>query len=184
MIILVGKTCSGKSTIADLIEENYGMKRIRTYTTRGMRQGEKDSEYHFVTVEEFKRLKEEGFFFETTEYTVASGFTWYYGTAKEDLMNDFTCVVMNPNGMKKVLHMTDRNINPTVVYLNVTEGCQWARLRERGCDADEAQRRIKADNEDFSDIEDYYDFALTTDNLLPSSITDIIVNLLNPSYYF
>ncbi len=175
MIVLVGKTASGKSTVADIIEQSYKMKRIRTYTTRPARDGEGTNEYHFISDDEFKKMKDEGFFFETTDYVVASGATWHYGTAKKDLSDDYSCIVMNPSGMKKILHMTNDNIDPIVIYLNVTEGCQWVRLRERGCDADEAQRRIKADNEDFSDIEDYYDFAFTTDNLLPNMISDMII---------
>ena len=100
MIVLVGKTCSGKSTVANLLEEKYGIPRIRTYTTRPRRENEND-EYHFLTTAEFIQLRGAEFFFETTSYNVASGDVWYYGTAKSELTDD-CCIVMNPEGIKKI----------------------------------------------------------------------------------
>ena len=175
MIILVGKTCSGKSTIADIMENDYYLPRIRTYTTRPKRQNEGE-EYHFINKEEFEDLKEKGFFFETTQYEVASGETWHYGTAKEDLQS-FGVIVMNLEGAKKIRHMADDSINPTIVYLNVSEGVAWDRLRKRGQNSDEAQRRIKADNQDFADIDKYYDYAITTDKLSAKDIARKIMCL-------
>ena len=59
MIILCGKTASGKSTIAKKIEEinSSGMKQIITYTSRPPREGEVDGEdYYFITEEELYKM--------------------------------------------------------------------------------------------------------------------------------
>ncbi len=40
MIILLGKTASGKDTILNRLAENYSYKKLITYTTRPMRKGE------------------------------------------------------------------------------------------------------------------------------------------------
>lgn len=174
MIVLVGKTCSGKSTVADILESQYGIHRIRTYTTRPPRPGE-TGEYHFITEEEFEKLKAEEFFFETTQYEVASGDIWKYGTSRGEFCED-CCIVMNPDGMKKVSKLLDREqYNLHIIYLNVTEGIQWNRLRQRGSTSpDEATRRVEADKKDFEDVEQYYDFAITTDDLLPEEIAKLI----------
>lgn len=177
MIILVGKTCSGKSTIANLLEQKYGIHRIRTYTTRPRRDGEAD-EYHFISEAEFNQLRADDFFFETTSYTVASGDIWYYGTAKEELC-DNCCIIMNPDGIVKIKHMLDDDIiNPVIIFLNATEGVIWDRLRKRGQDSDEAQRRIRADKEDFGSIDEYYDYAITTNDLTPDDIAEKIIGLI------
>ena len=173
MIVIVGKTCSGKSTVADLLDEKYGIRRIRTYTTRPRREGEK-GEYHFISGEEFDKLKHEGFFFETTQYSVADGSTWRYGTSKSSFCND-CCIIMNPAGVKNLKHMyNNSDINLTVVYLNVTDGVIWNRLRSRGDSSDEATRRIEADRKDFADIEEFYDYAITTDDLEPEAVATLI----------
>lgn len=173
MIVLVGKTCSGKSTVADLLESRYDIKRVRTYTTRPRREGEGENEYHFVTDEEFEELRANNFFFETTHYEVASGAVWKYGTGKTEFCRD-CCVVMNPDGVKKVKKLFPIEYEIKIIYLNVTEGAQWNRLRSRGQDADEAARRVEADKRDFYDIDNYYDIAINTDNLDSEQTADMI----------
>ena len=180
MIIIVGKTCSGKSSVARILQERYGINRILTYTTRPPREGE-GLEYHFVADEDFEMLKSKDFFFETTQYQVACGETWKYGTAISDLNND-SCIVMNPDGLKKFKKLLDPNeYTFTVVYLNVTEGCQWNRLRLRGGNgsSDEASRRVEADRKDFAEIGSYYDFAITTDKTKVEDIAFLIYNYNN-----
>ena len=178
MIVLVGKTCSGKTTVANILQEYYNFKRIKTYTTRPPRTNEGD-EYHFVSEEEFERMKADNCFFETTQYEVASGNIWKYGTAKEDLYAD-CCIIMNPDGVKKVRKLLPDEYNVKIVYLNVTEGIQWNRLKSReknmGQDMmpDEASRRVKADEEDFKNVQEYYDLAITTDDLTPQKVANII----------
>ena len=55
-ICLVGKSCSGKDTIArELVKLGY--ERILTYTTRPQRPSELDGvDYHFITENEFKDM--------------------------------------------------------------------------------------------------------------------------------
>lgn len=175
MIVLVGKTCSGKSTVADILEEQYGIRRVRTYTTRPRREGE-TNEYYFVSNEEFEKLKADGFFFETTQYEVANGAIWSYGTSKMDFCRN-CCIVMNPDGVKKVKRLLPEEYNVRIVYLNVTEGVQWNRLKQRGAEdapPDEAARRVEADKKDFNSIDNYYDFAITTDELDEREVAEVI----------
>ena len=184
MIILVGKTCSGKSSVAEILRTRYGYERIVTYTTRPPRENERNGvEYHFISQEEFERLKSEDFFFETTSYDVASGETWYYGTPKYALKNG-SCIVMNPEGMKKVKKMLDPDAyDIKVIYLNTSEAMIWNRLRQRGDSSDEASRRIDSDALDFESIDNYYDVAITTDSHNPEEIASIINAVIYTYWY-
>lgn len=179
MIILVGKTCSGKSTVANILHEKYGYSRIITYTTRPPRDGEQDGvEYHFISLEEFERLKSEEFFFETTSYSVATGETWYYGTSKESL-HDNAVIVMNPDGLKKAKNLLDPDkYHLKIFYLNIREGYQYNRLRQRGDNSDETSRRVEADKKDFADIENYYDYAISTDLMTPNDVAELIDKMM------
>lgn len=62
LFVLVGPSGVGKNTIIKkLLTNNPLMDRIRTYTTRPPRHGEVPGEqYHFVSIEDFRRLAVEG----------------------------------------------------------------------------------------------------------------------------
>ena len=61
IIVLAGKSASGKNFVAKKLEE-HGYETIVTYTTRSKRKGEKqDITYHFISDEEFNQKIDEGF---------------------------------------------------------------------------------------------------------------------------
>lgn len=175
MLILCGKTASGKDTIQkQLILE--GMKSVVSYTTRPPREGEVDGvTYHYINNEEFLEKKETGFFAESTSYNVASGETWYYGSAVEDLTDD-KVVILNPEGLKEIKKI--KELNPKVFYILADEETIWNRLRLRGDNSEEARRRLNADDEDFKDINNYIDFAIRNDGeLAPKDLCEMILYL-------
>lgn len=47
MIVIVGESACGKSSVAKYLMEHYGYKRIVTYTTRKPRDGEQDGVDYF-----------------------------------------------------------------------------------------------------------------------------------------
>lgn len=160
MIVLVGKSCSGKTTIAKELEK-LGYSLIVTYTTRPIREGEEDGvDYKFITKEEFLEKNTNGFFFESTSYKVADGDIWWYGTAVEDLDSE-KAVIMNPCGLKKMKHLG--SMHPVSFYIMANEGVRWNRLRDRGDNATEARRRLNADDIDFMGIDTIIDFAFRSD---------------------
>ena len=173
MIVLVGKTCSGKTVIRDALAE-LGVEKLISYTTRPMRNGEKDGvTYHYVSKSEFIIKQNEGFFFETSSYKVAYGQTWYYGTAFEDLSDDKVAIV-NPEGLKKIKAI--KNIIPIVFYITASDEVLKVRLLDRGDNPREAKRRLNADNKDFENIE--YDCLIDNDSYLftPMELAKIILD--------
>ena len=153
LIILMGKTCSGKDTVAkELIKR--GWNRILTYTTRRRRRGEKnDVVYHFISDDEFNQMIDNDFFLEYKEYTIADGSTVRYGSPKKDLTedvgNDF--VIMTPRGYKDFLQRSERH--HVAIYLYANDTTIISRLKSRGDSAKEAERRLVADRADFKDCE-------------------------------
>lgn len=78
MIILIGASASGKTTIAKYLTTNLGFKKFVTSTTRLPRKGEINSiDYNFLTIDTFNKKKENNEFIETTFYNEN-----YYGTEK------------------------------------------------------------------------------------------------------
>lgn len=158
MLILVGKSCSGKSTIQkELIK--IGLPSVLEYTTRPTREYEINGKsYYFVSERDFISLKRNGFFAVTTSYKASTGEIWKYGIALQDI-SDGKMVVTNPMGLKKLKEYT--NIHPISFYINADENIIWDRLVKRKDNIDEAQRRLIADRIDFSGIEQCVDFVFT-----------------------
>ena len=153
LIILMGKTCSGKDTVAkELI--NRGWNRILTYTTRKRRRGEKkDVVYHFINDDEFDEKIAADFFLEHKEYTIADGSVVRYGSPKDELTNDNgnDFIIMTPSGYKDFLKKSDRQ--HVAIYLYANDQTITSRLKKRGDSAKEAERRLIADRVDFKDCE-------------------------------
>ena len=162
MIILLGKTASGKDTILNRLAENYSYKKLITYTTRPMRKGEiQDKTYHFVSDEEFLKKKEEGFFLECNEFNTADGI-WRYGSAKGDYLNaaDDTIIILTPSGLSALKVYIARqkvDIDIIALYIYANNNTIEKRLKKRGDKKEEADRRIKADNVDFDGVQNVVD---------------------------
>ena len=153
MVILIGKTASGKDTILNNLVTRHGYKKIITYTTRPMRDGEKqDITYHFVSENDFKQKIKNGFFAEWKTYNTEFG-VWYYGTAIEDLANakDNNIIILTPNGYREI---ANKLLNTHIsIYVYANNSTIKNRLIKRGDNPKEAERRLLHDNEDFKGLE-------------------------------
>ena len=177
MLILCGRTLSGKDTIVNELL-NHGYKRITTYTTRPMRKGEKQNvTYHFISEDEFKQKIEDGFFAEYKTYNTEFG-VWYYGTALEDLerADDNAVIILTPQGYRDVKDkLPEKDI--TCIYLYANNTTLKKRLKKRGDDIKEADRRLEHDAEDFKGFES------EVDRIVYNNDEEKIENVINKILY-
>lgn len=153
MIVLVGESASGKSSIEKYLVDKYGYKKIVSYTTREPRDGEKNGvDYYFITEKWFLELKEKGFFAETATYN-----GWHYGIAKVDCTDD-KVAVLTPHGLRQVSKIDD--IHVLSFYINVPRRDRLIKILQRGDDIEEAYRRSLSDVGQFDGIEDEVDFVI------------------------
>lgn len=156
MIVLVGESASGKSSIEKYLVNNYEYKKVVSYTTRPPRDGEIDGvDYHFIDTKKFLKLKAEGFFAETAMYR-----EWYYGTAKEDCTDD-KIAVLTPHGLRQVSKIDGINVNS--FYIKVPRRDRLIKLLQRGDNIEEAYRRSLSDVGQFDGIEDEVDYIVNND---------------------
>lgn len=143
VVVLLGPSCSGKTSVANAMQE-YGFKRIITYTTRPKRVGEINGyDYYFISEEEFFKKKDMGFFAETCEYDASWG-KCFYGSALEDYEN-LRCdkvVVLTPEGVNQL----DEDIPTYEVCLYPPQEEIMRRMLNRGDDPVEVARRVKTDS--------------------------------------
>ena len=156
---LMGKSSSGKDTIyRELIEnEKLSLKTIIGYTTRPIREGEKEGvEYHFVSHSEMLEMESKGKVIERRSYNTIHG-VWSYFTAIDSQVNiedNKYLLIGTLEAYKKVRdYYGEENVVP--LYIEVDDGTRLMRalLREKQQEKPkyaEMCRRFLADSEDFS----------------------------------
>jgi guanylate kinase len=154
LILLVGHSGSGKSTIEDILT-TMGFEKVISYTSRPPRMYEQNNcHYHFISPEEFQQRKADGFFVECTCYR-----DWFYGVAKEDCLPG-RILTLDPFGCEQILWQFD---DVTVVYVKASEETRRERLILRGDHLTEIARRISSDRELFADVDKLCHFTLDND---------------------
>lgn len=99
IIVLLGASGSGKSTIENILSNKFGYEKIISYTTRKQRQGEVNGkDYYFISNEKFKESLNKGLFAEYDEYSQNR----FYGTLKSDYKKDNKVAVLTPNGLRQL----------------------------------------------------------------------------------
>lgn len=169
MLILMGKTASGKDSVVKELVMRYGYTYLVPYTTRPPRKNEvKGKDYHFISERDFSKKVKHGFFIEWQSYDTAHG-VWNYGVAAKDFYeaSDKTVVILTPDGLADII---DLLYSDTVVYLDVSEKTIFSRLLLRGDDIDEARRRITADSHDFANAAKMADYIVRNEH---STIKDV-----------
>lgn len=155
MIVLVGESASGKTTLLNELVENHGYKKIVTYTTRPKREFEKDDvDYHFVDDETFQKMVKDEKFIEHNQYR-----GWNYGTAIKDVKkaDDKSIIILTPAGLRA---MREKGVAFDSVYLYVDRRSRLIQLLFRGDDVDEAYRRNLSDVGQFDGITDEVDYVI------------------------
>ena len=162
-VIIVGKGGSGKDYLRKILEE-VGYTYCKSYTTRPIRGGEENGK-DYIFIEEKDIPKEEDLY----ESVYFNG--WFYGTPKKEFEKS-NLFIMTPKGISS-LKEEDRK-KSIIIYVNADEDTRRLRMSERK-DADDVERRIEADEEDFKDFDD---FDVTINNSLVGSFSGFIQNLI------
>lgn len=151
VIIIFGKTASGKSRVVDELVKR-GFKKIVTTTTRPARKSEVDGvDYNFISEEEFEQLINTRYFAEWKKYDTVEG-VWYYGSPLDEISraDNKSIVILTPDGYRDIKDELDDHI---AIYIYANNKTIRSRLSKRGDKKEEADRRIKQDNNDFKDAE-------------------------------
>lgn len=175
ILILMGKTASGKDSIAKELCRNYQLSKIITYTTRPPRHGETDGvDYHFISHSDFQNKIKHNFFVEWKSYQTIEG-EWLYGTAITNMQTDGV-LILTPQGVSDFY----RNCNcpARVIYIKASNEVIMDRLVARGDNPSEAIRRLEHDDLDFRKdiIEQFVDYEILNENRQISDIAEEIAN--------
>jgi guanylate kinase len=154
--IILGQSGSGKSYLVNGLI-NLGEKYSPKFTTRPMREGEKNGvDYNFLSNSEFEKLLN-GCEIKVYQTFLINDNTWYYGITKENYDNN-NVFIMTPDEFS--LLKEEERKRCFVIYIDIDEDTRRNRLQLRNDNNDSIERRIEADKEDFKNFTDY-DLRLT-----------------------
>lgn len=156
----MGKSASGKDKIYSRLAGNkeLNLKKLVLYTTRPIRDGEKDGvQYYFTDDQKLKEFEEAGKVIESRAYNTVYG-VWTYFTADDgqiDLKNgNYLGIGTLESFQKMKCYYGKESVIP--VYIEVEDGERLIRAIRREQEQEtpkykELCRRFLADEEDFSE---------------------------------
>ena len=156
---IMGKSASGKDTIYKelLKQDKVKLQTLVTYTTRPIREGERDGvEYFFSNEEELENLKSQNKVIEIREYHTMHG-VWKYFTVDDGRLDLDNHSYIFIGTLESYLRLRDYYGKSVLVpiYINLDDGLRLTRALQREQQQDnpkyaELCRRYLADEEDFS----------------------------------
>ena len=160
LFVLMGKSATGKDTIYKEIlkQKEINLQTITPYTTRPIREGEQEGvEYHFVSVEQYEKMKQDKIVIEARDYDTIHGI-WSYFTAEDSqFQGDGNYLMINTlEGYEKIVaYFGKEKVVP--LYVEVEDGLRLSRALERERQQMQPKyaelcRRFLADSEDFSEV--------------------------------
>ena len=159
VILVVGKTSSGKSSLIKKLCERTGLKALCSYTTRSKRS-ESDSDHIFVDIEEYFKAKENGEI--AIDGEIAGNY--YYSTIEQLYNADLYTI--NPEALNRLLAMDLPNIRFVVVYIACPDKIREERAMKRGDDKHKYRVRDFAERQEFRKFvaEEKWDYAINNLN--------------------
>lgn len=138
--LLMGPSGAGKTTLGEYLKE-LGIPELVSHTTRPPRKGEINGvHYHFVSVDEFKKIE----LAEFNEYPTNSG--RFYGISKAEIESKLAShqkvfAVAELNGIKQLKKAYPNEV--VVIFITASLEEMERRMRKRGDSEEVIQSRLK-----------------------------------------
>ena len=138
LFLFVGRSASGKTTIANMLEEQYGYKQVQSYTTRPKRY-EGETGHIFISKEDFDKLED------IVAYVKYDG-NEYCATSKQ--LDECDIYVIDPIGVETLFKNYKNAQRPIcIIYFDAAIKTRIDRMINR-CDSDmEIVSRLYHDEE-------------------------------------
>ena len=166
LIALVGESGSGKSAIAKYLEDFYDLKYVRSYTTRPKR-ADKIDDHIYVDQAQYDCI---------THKAAESYYNnnWYCATEHQCDMADV--YVIDVQGLK-MLKEKYKNKHILSLYINTPLSVRIQRMKDRGDDQENINKRVDNDNGDFNQAWELCDYDVDNEGSLTLTCGVIVARL-------
>jgi len=170
MIILIGESGSGKTTILNELEKR-GFKKAINHTTRPRRNENETTEYKFISKDEFEQMWNEGKLLQRAEFGGE-----FYGIGADSLKEDVACIQIVDSiadVKKRAEELGKGNMEIKSFYIHVPPEERTKRMLARGDSLDSIQKRLEIDSMKFKKARDVVDYTVEN-NVLEHAVDEII----------
>ena len=163
MIILIGESGSGKTTILNELEKR-GFKKAINHTTRPKRKTDDElNEYKFLTKDEFNKMWNDGELLQRAEFN-----NEFYGISTDSLKPNIACVSITDSVKdikKRVEELEIKDVDIKTFYIYVPEEERVSRMLKRGDSKEAINKRLEIDKEKFKEATKVADYTIENVNL-------------------
>lgn len=156
LYLIMGKSGSGKDTIADMLCSDHDMRKLISYTTRRQRPNEKNT-HIFVSRRDYYKMEFKGII---AAQTVINN-EYYWSTLEQIEKSDL--YVIDPIGALELMDAVYRPVK--VIYIDADYETRKNRMRKRGDREIDIALRLKNDELDFKDAKALADIVIKNDSL-------------------
>lgn len=179
IICVVGKTSSGKDSVAKIAKDLFNLDMVVSYTTRPKRKYETDGvEHYFISKERMKEIKEND---TMIAYTINEQTGIEYCATVEAMSSDTMIYIINPNGIE---YMKENNIDFVSIYVDCSNDKILQRGSLRGDSLMVLTERLSSEIDEFNKYRDSkcYDYIIDNNGTyeeLKSQTINIFNKILN-----
>ena len=149
--LICGKSGSGKTTVVEKLEQNYGYAVLKSYTTRKQRHPN-DTDHIYSDISDYMAAKEENNIIASTVFD----HNYYWATTEQ--LNNSDLYVIDKYGIESLYEKYHGSRHLVVIYINVDNDECITRMKKRGDKDSVIWERVKHDASAFIGIDKLSDF--------------------------
>lgn len=149
--LFLGRTASGKSSIAKAVCKRMRLTQVVSYTTRPMRKSEKNGSDHiFITDEEVSQYEDD-----IAAYTEINGYKYF---TTYDVIDKADIYVIDPIGVDNLKIKCGDRYEFIEIYIRTPQKIAEERARIRGDKLEDFKQRWVSENKQFTYYENRHTF--------------------------
>lgn len=162
VFLVIGRSGCGKDTLVNYMCQKYGLKKLKSYTTRPPRQNEEDT-HIFISPEEVKKYQDD-----IIAYTKIGEFEYF---ATKSQLKDINFYIIDPKGVQDLENIPNLEQEFTFIklFIYLPEKERKKRIALRGDSEEAFLKRQEGEKQQFDNFEfktDLFDYAICNMDLI------------------
>ena len=162
VFLVIGRSGSGKDTLVNYMCQKYGLKKLKSYTTRPPRQNEEDT-HIFISPEDVQKYQDD-----IIAYTKIGEFEYF---ATKSQLKDINFYIIDPKGvqdLEKIPNLKEE-FSFIKLFIYLPEKERKKRIALRGDSEEAFLKRQEGEKQQFDNFEfktDLFDYAICNMDLI------------------
>lgn len=162
VFLVIGRSGTGKDTLVNYMCQKYGLKKLKSYTTRPPRQNEEDT-HIFISPEDVQKYRDD-----IIAYTKIGEFEYF---ATKSQLKDINFYIIDPKGVQDLENIPNlkEEFSFIKLFIYLPEKERKKRIALRGDSEEAFLKRQEGEKQQFDNFElqtDLFDYAICNMDLI------------------